>query len=499
MELPSRTVCYRALQSRDARFDGLIFVGVSSTGVYCRPICPARTPKFEYCSFYSSAAAAQEAGFRPCLRCRPETAPHLASWRGTSNTVSRALTLIDEGALDGAANNVEKLAARLGVGERQLRRLFLQHLGASPISVAQTRRVLFAKQLIHDTNMPMAEVATAAGFSSLRRFNETFLDLFHRPPRALRRRKAAKERDKENEVVLRLRYRPPYDWDNMLAFLRTRAIAGVEVVEDGGYLRTIEADGAVGSIAVAHLRQQQSLEITILFPKLKSLPAIVARVRRLFDLDANIDTIDRHLSADPVLASLVRQRPGLRAPGGWDGFEIAMRAVLGQQISVVAARQLAGRLVELYGRLVPKPFRIHPSLSHVFPDAQRLARSSSIGLGMPAARLAALKAIAEATVANPNLFHPLGAIDETVARLKTIRGIGEWTAQYIALRAAREPDAFPATDAGLLRSAASIGAGIKVNPATLLDRAESWRPWRAYAAQHLWAAGAAPSNSSAPA
>jgi AraC family transcriptional regulator of adaptative response / DNA-3-methyladenine glycosylase II len=387
----------------------------------------------------------------------------------------------------------------LGVGERQLRRLFLQHLGASPISVAQTRRVLFAKQLIHDTNMPMAEVATAAGFSSLRRFNETFLDLFHRPPRALRRRKAAKEPEKENEVVLRLRYRPPYDWDNMLAFLRTRAIAGVEVVEDGGYLRTMEADGAVGSIAVAHLRQQESLEVIILFPKVKSLPAIVARVRRLFDLDANIDTIDRHLSADPVLASLVRQRPGLRAPGGWDGFETAIRAVLGQQISVVAARQLAGRLVELYGRLVPKPFRIHPSLSHVFPEAQRLARASSIGLGMPAARLAALKAIAEATVANPNLFHPLGGIDETVARLKTIRGIGEWTAQYIALRAVREPDAFPATDAGLLRGAASIGGGMKVNPATLLDRAESWRPWRAYAAQHLWAAGAAPSNSSAPA
>ncbi len=196
MELPRREVCYRALQSRDERFDGLMFVGVSSTGVYCRPICPARTPKFEHCSFYSSAAAAQEAGYRPCLRCRPETAPHLAPWRGTSNTVSRALALIDEGTLDGRDNNVETLAARLGVGERQLRRLFIQHLGASPISVAQTRRVLFAKQLIHDTNMPMAEVATAAGFSSLRRFNETFLDLFHRPPRALRRRNAAQESEK---------------------------------------------------------------------------------------------------------------------------------------------------------------------------------------------------------------------------------------------------------------------------------------------------------------
>jgi AraC family transcriptional regulator, regulatory protein of adaptative response / DNA-3-methyladenine glycosylase II len=504
MELPDRTVCYRALQGRDARFDGLIFVGVSSTGVYCRPICPARTPKFEYCSFYASAAAAQEAGFRPCLRCRPETAPHLASWRGTFNTVSRALALIEEGALDGFENNVEKLAARVGVGERQLRRLFLQHLGASPISVAQTRRVLFAKQLIHDTHMSMAEIASAAGFSSPRRFNETFLELFRRPPRTLRKRNARIEGENEQgakakKVVLQLRYRPPYDWNSILAFLEARAIAGVEIIEDGRYLRTIELEGAIGSIEVAHIPKQQGVEVAILFPKVKSLPAIVARVRRLFDLGANIDTIDQHLSADLALASLIRQRPGLRAPGGWDGFEIAIRAVLGQQISVAAARQLAGQLVEAHGLLVPKEFRNHPSLSHVFPDARRLASAFSIRLRMPAARLATLKAISEATVADPGLFHPLGGIEETVARLKTIRGIGEWTAQYIALRAVRESDAFPATDVGLLRGAASIDGGMKVSPETLLVRAESWRPWRAYAAQHLWAADAATSKSSAPA
>ena len=498
MELPDRTVCYRALQSRDARFDGLIFVGVSSTGVYCRPICPARTPKFEYCSFYNSAAAAQEAGFRPCLRCRPEIAPHLASWRGTSNTVSRALALIDEGALDGV-QTVEQLAERLGVGERQLRRVFLRHLGASPISVAQTRRVLFAKQLIHDTNMPMAGVAAAAGFSSLRRFNEVFLGLFHRPPLALRRRNALMQGEKEKEVVLRLLYRPPYDWDSMLAFLQARAIAGIEIVQDRCYLRTIEVDGAIGSIRVTHLAKKQSLEVAMLFPRVKALPSIVARVRRLFDLGANIGTIDEHLSADPALANLVRQRPGLRSPGGWDGFEVAIRAVLGQQISVAAARQLAGQLVEAHGRPVPRPFRNHPSLSYVFPDAGRLASASSIRLRMPAARLATLKAVAEATVTNPTLFHPLGDIEETVARLKTIRGIGEWTAQYIALRAVRESDAFPATDVGLLRGAASIDGGMEVNPAVLLYRAESWRPWRAYAAQHLWAADAAASNSYSPA
>ena len=485
MEVPALEVCYRALQSRDARFDGLLFVGITSTGIYCRPVCPARTAKRENCRFFGSAAAAQDAGFRPCLRCRPETAPDMASWRGTSNTVSRALALIAEGALDGDGNSVEKMAGRLGLGERQLRRLFLQHLGASPISVAQTRRVLFAKQLIHETQMPMTEVAMAAGFGSLRRFNETFLNLFHRPPSALRRKNSA--RNEEKGVSLRLRYRPPYDWDCMLGFLRVRAIPGVEVVDGSRYLRTVEVNGVMGSIEVTHQPDRQSLGVCIRFPDVRLLPAIVARVRRLFDLGADIETIDDHLSGDPVLAALVAQRPGLRAPGGWDGFEIAVRAVLGQQISVVAARGLAGKLVALHGRGVPKPFLIHPDLSRAFPTAKRLAEAASIGLGMPGARLAALKAMAEAALADPNLFHPLGSIEETVARLREVPGVGEWTAQYIALRALREADAFPATDVGLLRSMASMD-GEKITAANLLSRAESWRPWRAYAAQHLWAA-----------
>jgi AraC family transcriptional regulator, regulatory protein of adaptative response / DNA-3-methyladenine glycosylase II len=491
MELPAHDVCYRALQSRDTRFDGLIFVGVTSTGIYCRPICPARTAKYENCKFFASAAAAQDAGFRPCLRCRPETAPDMASWRGTSNSVSRALALIAEGALDGEENTVEKLAERLGLGERQLRRLFLQHLGASPISVAQTRRVLFAKQLIHETRMPMTEVAMAAGFGSLRRFNETFLKLFHRPPSALRRKTFAKQ--EENDVTLRLRYRSPYDWDNMLAFLRTRAIPGVEVVDGERYLRTVEIGKAMGSIEVTHLPERQSLAVSIRFPDVRLFPAIVARVRRLFDLGADIETIGEHLSGDLMLATLIAQRPGLRAPGGWDGFELAVRAVLGQQISVVAARRLAGQLVALHGRPVPKLSLIHPDLSRAFPTAKKLATSTAIGLAMPAARLATLKAVAEAAVADPNLFRPFGSIEDTVARLRTIRGIGEWTAQYIALRAIREPDAFPATDIGLLRSIASID-GEKTSPANLLSRAESWRPWRAYAAQHLWAADSTAAN-----
>jgi AraC family transcriptional regulator of adaptative response / DNA-3-methyladenine glycosylase II len=393
--------------------------------------------------------------------------------------------LIAEGALDGEGKSVERLAERLGLGERQLRRLFLQHLGASPISVAQTRRVLFAKQLIHETRLPMTEVAMAAGFGSLRRFNETFQELFHRPPSALRRKSSA--RQEEKEVSLRLRYRPPYDWDCMLSFLEARAIPGVEVVDQGRYLRTVEVKGRLGSIEVSHRPEKQSLSVNIRFPDVRLLPAIVARVRRQFDLGADIETIDDHLSTDPVLAALVARRPGLRAPGGWDGFEIAVRAVLGQQISVAAARRLAGKLAALYGRAVPKAFLIHEDLSHVFPTAKRLTLAGSIGLAIPAARLTALKAVAEAALADPNLFRPFGSIEETVTRLRTIRGVGEWTAQYIALRAIREMDAFPASDIGLLRGVAAMD-GEKTTTTDLLNRAESWRPWRAYAAQHLWAA-----------
>jgi AraC family transcriptional regulator of adaptative response / DNA-3-methyladenine glycosylase II len=485
VELPDREICYRALQSRDARFDGLLFVGATSTGIYCRPVCPARTPKLANCRFFGSAAAAQEAGFRPCLRCRPETAPDLASWRGTSNTVSRALALITDGALDGAGASVESLAERLGLGERQLRRLFHQHLGASPVAVAQTRRVLFAKQLIHETRMPMTEIALAAGFGSVRRFNEIFRELFRRPPSALRRKGSARLAG----VTLQLRYRPPYDWTSMLGYLQARAIPGVEVVENESYLRTVEIGGLAGSVEITHLPQQQSLGVTIRFPDVRLFPAIVSRARRVFDLGADIETIDAHLSCDPLLAPLVAQRPGLRAPGGWDGFELAVRAILGQQISVVAARRLAGQLVALHGTPVPKAYATHPGLLHAFPAPERLASAESIGLAMPVARQSSLKALAQAAVTDPNMFRPFGTIEEAITRLRAIRGIGEWTAQYIALRAIREMDAFPASDVGLLRGAARLD-GIPSTSTSLLDRAESWRPWRAYAAQHLWAADA---------
>jgi AraC family transcriptional regulator, regulatory protein of adaptative response / DNA-3-methyladenine glycosylase II len=481
MELPDKATCYRALESRDSRFDGLIYVGVKSTGIYCRPVCPARTAKYENCTFYGSAAAAQEAGYRPCLRCRPETAPEFASWRGTSNTVSRALALIGDGALDGEGKSVDALAARLGVGERQLRRLFLQHLGASPIAVAQTRRVLFAKQLIHDTDLSMTEVASAAGFNSLRRFNEVFKELFERPPRALRRRSVADRADATSGTVLRVRYRPPYDWEAMLGFLSARAIPGVEAVEGGRYRRTIEVGGKVGVVEVSHLPKRESFVVTIHFPVVQALPAIVNRVRRLFDLGADVETIDGHLSTDRNLAPWVRQRPGLRAPGGWDGFELAVRAVLGQQVRVGAARQLAGQLVEKHGRPLPKSFAEFSGLTHTFPTATRIASATKIGLGMPAARLNTLRAVARAVADDPDMFRPSGTTEEAIERLRAIPGVGEWTAQYIALRAIREVDAFPGSDVGLLRGAEKV-FGEAATPKELVSRAEAWRPWRAYAA-----------------
>ncbi len=316
-EIMDREACYKVFQSHDRRFDGRIFVGVTSTGIYCRPICPARTPKFQNCRYFASAAAAQEAGFRPCLRCRPEIAPELAFWRGSSNTVSRALKLIAEGALDESEAGVEAFAEKLGVGGRQLRRLFSQHLGASPIAVAQTRRVLFAKQLIHDTQLPMTEVALSAGFGSVRRFNETFAKLFGRPPSALRRKQGPDNSASEG-VTLRLSYRPPYDWPGILDALRLRAAKKIEKVENGIWRRRIELDGRKGTVSVAHLPDRNAVAVTIRFPEVRALPAIVAGVKRVFDLGADIVTIDSHLARDPKLAPLIARRPGVRAPGDWD-------------------------------------------------------------------------------------------------------------------------------------------------------------------------------------
>jgi AraC family transcriptional regulator, regulatory protein of adaptative response / DNA-3-methyladenine glycosylase II len=476
--------CYRAIQSRDARFDGKVFTGVKTTGIYCRPVCPARIPKRENVLFYPSAAAAEAAGFRACLRCRPETSPDLGAWRGASNTVSRALQLIEAGALD--LGDVETLAGRLGVGERQLRRLFQLHLGATPVGVAQTRRVLLAKQLIQETQLPMTEVAMAAGFGSVRRFNETFQNLYRRPPASLRR-KAGTSSPGEG-VALKLRYKPPYDWDGMIAFLGLRAIPGVETVTPDRYARTIALAGERGVISVTPAGRDQ-LTVTVKFPRASALPDILARVRRVFDLAADPAVIGEHLSADPDLAARIALRPGLRVPGAWDGFELAIRAILGQQITVPAAVRLAGKLAAQYGEPLPEAWA-EEGLSLIFPSAERLAGEDLSTLGMPGARARALTSMAAAVVADPALFGPRQDLDAAIAALKALPGIGEWTAQYIAMRQLREPDAFPAADIGLMRALETPESG-RPTPAQLLARAEAWKPWRAYAALHLWAGDAA--------
>lgn len=481
MTLPADTVCYRALSIRDVRFDGRLFVGVTSTGVYCRPICPARTAKPENCRFFPSAAAAQAAGFRPCLRCRPEISPDAAAWRGTSATVSRALALIAEGALDGGEVRVEALAERLGIGERQLRRLFDRHLGVPPVAVAQTRRVLFAKQLIQETSLSMAAIAEASGFGSVRRFNDVFKRLYRRSPRQLR----VKQRVAPSAVTLRLGYRPPYDWDAMLAFFAARAIAGVELIEHTRYCRTIAIDDAAGSIEVAPGRN--CLVATIRLPHVRALLSIVARLRRLFDLDADVEAIGTHLKNDAALAPLIARRPGLRTPGAWDGFELAVRTILGQQVSVTAARRLAGRLAALAGARVTPDITGHEHLTHIFPTPPQLMVADLLQFGMPRARVQAVQALAHATVADPKLLEPAANYDEVIERLRDLPGFGPWSAQYWALRALRDSDAFPAGDAALLRSPA-VANGTPLSPKALLARAEAWRPWRAYAAQHLWTA-----------
>lgn len=340
--------CYRALKTRDARFDGRFFTAVRSTGVYCRPVCPAPTPRQENCIFVPCAAAAQEAGFRPCLRCRPETSPGTPAWLGTSATVSRALRLISEGALD--EGSLDELAARLGVGDRHLRRLFVKHLGASPLAVAQTRRILFAKKLIDETRLPMTEVGFAAGFSSIRRFNDAIRATYKRTPSDLRR---AVGRQRTTGAVsgltLKLAFRPPFDWGSMASFLAGRATPGVESVGADFYRRTIDIDGTHGIVEVRPAPGTHHLIAQIRLASPAVLILVTERLRRIFDLGADPDQISTHLRADTRLAACVRAQPGVRIPGAWDGFELAVRAILGQQVSVKAATTLAGRIAAAHG------------------------------------------------------------------------------------------------------------------------------------------------------
>jgi AraC family transcriptional regulator of adaptative response / DNA-3-methyladenine glycosylase II len=477
-----RDACYRALEARDGHFDGRFFTGVLSTGVFCRPICPARTPRFENCVFFPTAAAACSAGFRACRRCRPEISPGVPAWGGTVATVTRALRLIAEEGPE--AGNLEALAARLGVGSRHLRRLFRRHVGASPVVISQVQRAFLAKQLIADSRLSLAQVALAAGFGSVRRFNAVMQRTFGGPPRHLRRSAGSAA----SELTLRLPYRPPYDWTGVLAFLGQRAIPGVESVRNGVYRRTISLDGAQGIVEI-RATAEALLLATMTVDRLPGLGAIATRLRDLFDLDADPEPITAHLGRDPALGGRLAARAGLRVPGAWDAFELAVRAMIGQQVSVTAASTLAGRLAATFGERLGTPSS-DGDLRVLFPDARRLAHADLSSIGLPRARAAAISSLAAAVTRDPALLRTGSSAADTVARLVALPGIGAWTAEYIAMRAMREPDAFPLSDLGLLRAMRAHLA--RPSPTLLQRRAERWRPWRAYAAVLLWLGPATP-------
>jgi AraC family transcriptional regulator of adaptative response / DNA-3-methyladenine glycosylase II len=465
-------VCYRAVRSRDRRFEGRFVLAVTSTGIYCRPGCPARIPARRNARFLPSPAAAELAGFRPCRRCRPDASPDSAAWSGTAATITRALRLIDEGALD--RGGVEALASRLGMGARHLRRLFLNRLGAPPKAVALTRRAHFARKLVEETDLPMTAVATAAGFGSVRRFNGAIRRTFRCAPREFRLATGA-ARGTEG-LALRLPYHPPLDWDSLLEFLAARAIPGVEVVQRDRYRRTIRTDAGPGLLEVAPVPEGSALLLRVGAPPGPGLERIVRRVRRLFDLDADPVRIGRDLTRDPLLAPVVRAHPGLRVPGAWDGFETAVRAVLGQQVSVRGATTTAGRLVAAFGEPISSE---EEGLTHLFPEPGTLARADLSRFGLPAARRGCLVALGRAVVSGSLALDGAASLDDAVARLQALPGVGPWTAHYVAMRALGEPDAFPAGDLALKRE---TGLG----EVRLLKRAEAWRPWRAYATMYLW-------------
>ena len=483
--LPDARTCEEARRSRDPRFDGLFFTAVLSTKIYCRPVCPA--PMAKRVEYFASAAACEAAGYRPCLRCRPELSPGDGAWRRGDAVVARALKLIDQGVLDEAP--LADLARRVDIGERQLRRLFVERLGVAPIGVHGTRRLLFAKQLLTETGMPITQVALASGFGSLRRFNTAFRDAYRMAPRDLRKQRAEVPGE---TLVLRLGYRPPYDFAAMLDFLRGRALPGVEVVDDRSYARVFAAapgeTGAAGWLRVSAWPQspgretEHALRLELQGAAPTRLLEIVNRLRRMFDLDADPRAIADALSDDARLRPLLRQRPGLRLPSGWDGFEIAVRAIIGQQISVAGARTLASRLAQRFGQPLATP--LAPGLDHLFPTPQALVDADLVAIGLTRARAQTVRTVAGALLEGHVDFQPERTLADFVERWVALPGIGPWTAHYIALRALGHPDAFPADDLVLQRAVPNDGS--RMTARLLEARSQAWRPWRAYSVIQLW-------------
>ncbi len=485
MELdPGR--CYSALKAHDARFDGRFFVAVSTTGIYCRPVCTARIPGRDRCSFYANAASAERAGYRPCLRCRPELAPGQAPVDAVRTAARWTVARIDAGALNDG--DLERLAAEYGLSSRQLRRVVETEFGVTPVELAQTRRLLLAKHLLTDSTLGMTDVAFASGFSSVRRFNHLFKTRYGLNPTALRRQ--GKPEAHRDVITLKLAYRPPLDWPRLVAFLVSRGAAGVECAQGQRYLRTasLDAGGRTyrGWFAAQPLPQQNVLRLEISASLMPALAPLLARVRRLFDLDANPRIIEEHLSRDARLKPIVRHQAGLRVPGPFDAFELALRAVVGQQVSVKAASTLFGRCAAAFGEPAHLDAKAAPgeALTFFAPTAARVAQASPrelIALGLTKARAETIRTLARALAGGKLKLEPGVDIEETMQGLEALPGIGVWTAHYIAMRALGYPDAFPHADLGLMKALGLHQAG------DMLTAAEPWRPWRAYAANHLWA------------
>ncbi len=501
----SDVACYRIIQARDARYDGSFFTGVLSTGIYCRPICAAPTPKPENVRFFSCAAAAEAAGLRPCRRCRPETAPGTPAWNGTTTTVNRALRLIGEGYLD--EHPVDELAALLGMGPRHLARLFSVHLGASPIRLALSRRAHFAARLLKETNLGAAEIAFGAGFGSVRQFNSAFQKIFHAAPSQVRRAGAAGADHGEGKrssallagppearaahgastqtlpmVSLTLAYRPPYPWEQVIGFYRLRAIPGIELVTDAFYRRSIAVEGSRGILEVRP-RATNLLELRLTGIEPAHLKRIVDRVRRMFDLDADPIAIGAHLARDPRLAPLVAALPGIRIPGAWSPFEAAMRAVVGQQVSVAGARTALARLAERLGKRLAEPAQ-GDGIERLFPEPQAIAEADLSWFGAPESRKRSLRETARFFAASGERLLGALPIEEASEELVKLPGVGPWSAHYVALRGLGNPDAFPESDLILRRQLDALGI-----PKERGERErvfESWRPWRGYAATYLW-------------
>jgi AraC family transcriptional regulator of adaptative response / DNA-3-methyladenine glycosylase II len=472
--------CYRAVCARDGRFDGLFFVGVTTTGVYCRPVCPARTPGRDRCVFFGTRAEAERDGFRACFRCRPELAPGQGPVDALPRLVERAVARIEAGDLD--ERSVDDLARALEVSGRHLRRALTSALGVGPVELAQSRRLALAKQLLQDTSLPLAELALASGFASVRRFNALFQARFGRPPSAVRRERGAGGAASAS-IALRLDHRTPYGWDALLEFLAARAIPGVEQVEGGVYRRTLRVGPRRGWVAVRRDAGRPALRAEVSLSLAGALTPVAARLRALFDLDARPAAVDAHLALDPFLRPFVKLRPGLRVPGACDGPEAAVRAILGQQVTVAAATTLAGRVARRFGEPLETPF---PGLDRLFPPADALAEAGAelASLGMPEPRARAAAAVARAVAREGLSLEPSADVERALARLRELPGIGDWTAQYVAMRALRWPDAFPAGDLGVR---AALGGATAARAALAAER---WRPWRAYAVVHLWSSHA---------